>query len=426
MSDLSQVSTDELLRAYRQPQGDLSGVSTEDLLKAYRAPQGAPQGSQQQLTADQLLAAQQRRQDGGELSWSDVPGQMLANLPGSAAQFGSDIIQPFIHPIDTLSAIGDAGHGLAQKLGLASGTDDVAKADAIGQFFADRYGSMEGFKRALATDPVGVAGDLSTVLSGGSTALARAPGVAGRAAKVAGIASKVVDPLTLPTLAGTGTLKTAAHVLGTSTGAYGAAVDAARLAGKEGGEASAALRDQMRRNAPIEELVDDAHSALDNMRQANLALIPSRGASSAADWAANKQIALPDARGCVFGSLDDMGAPAAGRLTAAYFGTAATVLGARGGSESNQITLTQLPTLAFSGTTGNDAPDHTHPYTQRGGGLHQDGTNQYTVAIQDIAQNTGGASTRHQHPFSGAIPGTGNQPHANVQPTLLVTAYLKL
>jgi hypothetical protein len=38
--------------------------------------------------------------------------------------------------------------------------------------------------------------------------------------------------------------------------------------GKEGGEASSALRDQMRGHAPIEDIVTDAHSALDDMRQA--------------------------------------------------------------------------------------------------------------------------------------------------------------
>src|SRR5436190_4642689 len=34
-------------------------------------------------------------------------------------------------------------------------------ANAVGQFFADRYGSMEAFKKTLAEDPVGFAADLA-------------------------------------------------------------------------------------------------------------------------------------------------------------------------------------------------------------------------------------------------------------------------
>ena len=50
-----------------------------------------------------------------------------------------------------------------------------------------------------------------------------------------------------------------------------------------------------------------------------LAVSPSRGASSAADWAANKTIVSPDFRGCAIAGLDDMGNVAASRLTATYF-----------------------------------------------------------------------------------------------------------
>ena len=46
-----------------------------------------------------------------------------------------------------------------------------------------------------------------------------------------------------------------------------------------------------------------------------LAVIPSRGSSSSADWTANKTIALPDFRGMALSGLDDMGNSPAGRLT---------------------------------------------------------------------------------------------------------------
>jgi hypothetical protein len=77
---------------------------------------------------------------------------------------------------------------------------------------------------------------------------------------------------------------------------------------------------------------------------ANLTVSTGRGATAAADWAANKTIALPDWRGRALAFLDDMGNSAAGRLTASYFGAAATTLGVAGGLESNNVILTHTHT----------------------------------------------------------------------------------
>lgn len=85
---------------------------------------------------------------------------------------------------------------------------------------------------------------------------------------------------------------------------------------------------------------------------ANLAVSTGRGGSANADWVANKTIALPDWRGRALAALDDMGNSAASRLTASYFGAAATVLGAAGGAESQALSLAQLPTGITSAVTG--------------------------------------------------------------------------
>lgn len=52
---------------------------------------------------------------------------------------------------------------------------------------------------------------------------------------------------------------------------------------------------------------------------------------------------LPDLRGRTCYGRDDMGGSAAGRLTASYFGSAATTLGNSGGSESRQLITANLP-----------------------------------------------------------------------------------
>lgn len=161
---------------------------------------------------------------------------------------------------------------------------------------------------------------------------------------------------------------------------------------------------------------------------ANLNVTPARGVSSAADWAANKTIALPDFRGCAISGLDDMGNSAAGRLTPSYFGANATVLGALGGTEYAVLSAAHIPAsgLYVSGQTGYDTPDHSHSYTRRGGAIHQDGTNAATVATQDIGDQTSGASTRHYHPFSANLLGGGGNAFRAIGPRKLCTIYIKL
>lgn len=148
----------------------------------------------------------------------------------------------------------------------------------------------------------------------------------------------------------------------------------------------------------------------------NLAVSGGRGANAAADWAANKTIALPDYRGRAIAGLDDMGNSAAGRLTAAYFGTAATVLGAAGGLESHTLTTAQLATHSHGIT------DPGHQHAAQNQGQAQSGVG---VAAGIIA-GTGGLSTGSAATGITINNAGSGQAHNNTQPTLLATIYLKL
>ena len=129
------------------------------------------------------------------IAWGDVPGMAMSNFVPSAKQFGSDIVQPFMHPVETAKSLGNLGLGIIQK--LIPGEQEAEKyADAVGQFFADRYGGEEELKRTLATDPVGFLADASAVLSGGGTLAARAPGMAGKIGKMTATAGRAIDPMT--------------------------------------------------------------------------------------------------------------------------------------------------------------------------------------------------------------------------------------
>lgn len=201
------------------------------------------------------------------LSWSDVGSQALQNAPSSAVRFAKDVAQPFMHPIDTAEAVKNIGEGALEKTGLMSGHDEEPYADAVGKMLVDRYGSLENFKRTLAEDPVGVAGDLSLLLSGGGSAAARVPGLIGRVGKVAAEVGQAANPLRAVAGVARGVGKGVTEAiggLGTHTG--GESLRLAARAGYEGGDAAKAFQESMRGHAPMEDTVTDARNALSQIR----------------------------------------------------------------------------------------------------------------------------------------------------------------
>ena len=78
-----------------------------------------------------------------------------------------------------------------------------------------------------------------------------------------------------------------------------------------------------------------------------------RGVNAAADFAANKALAVPDFRGRTPVGLDNMGGSAASRVTSASTsGTNAIVLGGAFGAETHTLSLSQMPAHTHAGTSG--------------------------------------------------------------------------
>lgn len=224
------------------------------------------------------------------LNWSDVPGQALQNAPASAAEFGKALIQPVLHPQETLTNINDllqgaflnsktlqganswlADRGLATKRDLeteATGAP-VKMAQAFGGMIKDRYGGVDAWKNTMATDPVGFLGDASMLLSGGGSAAARLPGVVGRVgSKALRVAGEVTNPINAVAKPAGLLSKPAAHVIGgLGTGTGGESLMEAFRAGKRGGRYGQSFRDNMRGKVSQESVIDDAKAALDNMAQ---------------------------------------------------------------------------------------------------------------------------------------------------------------
>ena len=158
---------------------------------------------------------------------------------------------------------------------------------------------------------------------------------------------------------------------------------------------------------------------------ANLSVSGGRGASAAVDYAANKSIALPDFRGRVIAGLDDMGNSAAGRLTASYFGSSATVLGAVGQSNENSTLQTaNLPAYTPSGTNSGTVAQFSATIASAA----QSGSNLTVVLALSggTGLGTGITTTVTQPTFTGTAQGGTSTPVRTVQPTMLATIYIKL
>lgn len=170
--------------------------------------QAAPQtGAPQTFSLDDVAPPDNHPalQGQQQTNWSDVPGQAAQNAPASAGRLLGNTYQAVRHPVDTATALGHTIRGGAQEaadwLGLNPGstkTADEKQFDTVKDFYASRYGSAEGFKKALATDPAGVLADASSVLIGGEAAVAKLPGLAGKAGEVAGTVGRNINPLNAP------------------------------------------------------------------------------------------------------------------------------------------------------------------------------------------------------------------------------------
>lgn len=142
----------------------------------------------------------------------------------------------------------------------------------------------------------------------------------------------------------------------------------------------------------------------------DLVVVGGRGASSSADWAANKPLTLPDARGRALIGVDNMGNTAAGRIADA------NNLGWAGGASTHTLSVNEMPSHAH----GLNDPGHFHtiqpvrsqagPITLGSGGANTGFVNNTDVSTTGITMNNTG----------------GGLAHNNVQPSIAMTLYIRL
>lgn len=227
---------------------------------------------------------------------TEVAGRAIRNVPSSFAGVVSGLAEAITSPIQTAKTVLDLGAGILQNVLPESvvqtiGEDKASRevANKVGKFYADRYGSVENAKRAIAEDPVGVLADVSTILTGGAgavrlgaggTALARRAGVPVPTEAITGPlavgeqlsrVATAIDPLAL---AGRGVAATvrgaggvAAPIIGMQTGAGREAISQAFGAGRRGGETAEQFRSNITGRADPTEVLDIARNNLEELNR---------------------------------------------------------------------------------------------------------------------------------------------------------------
>lgn len=152
---------------------------------------------ERQAIAQQVMGGQQPQQ-------GFDARQMVRNIPGSAAQFVKDMTAPIHSPVATAKGLWKAGSGLAQ-LAIPGEQGNEVYARAVGEGLKERYGGTDRLRRTLQDDPVGLAGDVAGLVTGGA-GLATKAGLKG--ASVAGTVGRNLDPVVAAQRAvGTGILE---------------------------------------------------------------------------------------------------------------------------------------------------------------------------------------------------------------------------
>lgn len=215
------------------------------------------------------------------MSAGEVALGAVKNFPQSALNFGESVIHPFLHPGDTIKNLWTLQRGLMDAVGMPTpkaglgffgpdmptSDDEKATLGKVKDFYVGRYGSVEGVKKAIAEDPVGVLSDASAVLTLGGAGAAQAPGKLGQVGGIVRDVGSATNPINVVAELAKAGGRVAAHgigAFGTHTGAQ--PLREAFDAGAQGGGRAQAFTDSMRGITPAQQVVDEAKNALLQMR----------------------------------------------------------------------------------------------------------------------------------------------------------------
>lgn len=170
----------------RAPNEDFLGGAFETGVKYGQAPKAT-------LNAFDYAAADEdiQKRIGSSAYKGDDELTLGDTLGGAAINF---IPSTFELAYDTVYALTlglpDTLEGVVDIIGGATGLskDDTAY-EALKQYYGDRYGSIQGFAKAMQTDPASILADVAGIFTGGATILAKTAGVAGKVSKISALSN---------------------------------------------------------------------------------------------------------------------------------------------------------------------------------------------------------------------------------------------
>lgn len=113
-----------------------------------------------------------------ERGWGSTLGSAAWNFLPSTFEFAADTVKALTVDLP------DTIEGVAKVVGGAVGLTEDTEYEALKDYYKDRYGTMEGFKKALATDPASILADVAGIFTGGSTVLAKTAGLGAKVSKI--------------------------------------------------------------------------------------------------------------------------------------------------------------------------------------------------------------------------------------------------
>jgi hypothetical protein len=257
---------------------EIKPVSADEFIKSIRG--GKVETQETPITAENFRSILKNAPPPEGKAWSDVATQAYTNVPQSALNFAKGLYESITNPKQTLSSISDLMQAGLSKVIPESMIDPNAKpaigrgkvaGEAMAEHFKERYGSAEGFKEALAKDPIGVASDISTVLSmgsGGAGTIAKISEKAGyrvpqliATEKALETAAKYTNPLTAVT--------STAGLIGKPLlgGLTGTGTENIANAAKAGFEGDKTFLQNLRGEAEMTQALDNAKHNLNVMRE---------------------------------------------------------------------------------------------------------------------------------------------------------------
>jgi hypothetical protein len=249
------LSTGEILKI-DAPDENAARNEAERYLLSGQQPLSQPQETRQ---AQQMLP---------DIGGVEALKEGLLNLPSSTVRLAGETAQAILNPIETAKSIKDLGLGVLQIATpefikeydiLPDDPEAEEIARQVGQYYKDRYGSIDSVKRAFAEDPAFVLADLSTVFGIGA---ATTPGKISSALRAA---EKATNPIVQTAKVAKIPGRVGAELLGQTTGAGSRPIIEAFNAAVAGGEKSKEFLRQMRNNENLPELVNAADLSLKDM-----------------------------------------------------------------------------------------------------------------------------------------------------------------